>query len=79
MNTIPGNPAPADIRPHAPWPAAAKVAAYVILALLAAVSIWLADRRVDELSREPSTSRVSTTPDTSAGAEGSVGAKGARR
>jgi hypothetical protein len=36
-------PAPADARPHRPWPAWRKVVAYATLAALAAVAIWYID------------------------------------
>jgi hypothetical protein len=37
------HPAPADVRPHAPWPTWRKVLAYVLLAAAAAFGIWLVD------------------------------------
>jgi hypothetical protein len=39
----PTHPAPADVRPHAPWPTWRKVLAYVILGAAAAFGIWLVD------------------------------------
>jgi len=38
--------APADAAMHAPWPTWKKILAYAALAALAAVSIWVIDRRV---------------------------------
>jgi len=36
--------APADARPHKPWPLWRKILAYLALAALASVSIWFIDR-----------------------------------
>jgi hypothetical protein len=36
-------PAPADARPHAPWPTWRKVLAYAVLAALAGAAIWYVD------------------------------------
>lgn len=43
-------PAPADAQPHRPWRWPARLAAYAILLVLAIVSIWFIDRRVDALA-----------------------------
>jgi hypothetical protein len=38
--------APADARPHAPWPMWRKVLAYVLLMALSLGAIWLVDVKV---------------------------------
>jgi hypothetical protein len=42
-------PAPADARRHAPWPTWRIVAAYALLATLAAAGIWYIDLKAHEL------------------------------
>jgi hypothetical protein len=42
-------PAPADARPHAPWPVWRVVVAYAILASLAAAGIWYIDLKAHEV------------------------------
>ena len=44
---------PADTRPHRPWPTARIILAYLVLLALAVGSIWLIDRRVDEMAHRP--------------------------
>jgi hypothetical protein len=44
--------APADLRPHAPWSTARKIAAYLALFALALASIWFINRRVDQLAND---------------------------
>ena len=44
--------APADLRPHPRWSTPRKVLAYAILFLLALVSIWFINRRVDQLAND---------------------------
>jgi hypothetical protein len=38
--------APADVRPHAPWPVWRKVVAYVLMAALSLAAIWFVDVKV---------------------------------
>jgi hypothetical protein len=38
--------APADLRPHARWPIWKRIAAYILLALLAVLAIWIVDQKV---------------------------------
>lgn len=45
--------APADRREHAPWPRWRKLTAYALLLILALLSIWFIDRRVDALANLP--------------------------
>jgi hypothetical protein len=45
--------APADAVPHRPWPAWRKIAAYLLLAALASVSIWFIDRGAMDLLYSP--------------------------
>jgi hypothetical protein len=45
--------APADARPHAPWPRPRKIAAYIILLAVALISVWFINRRVDALADRP--------------------------
>ena len=44
-------PAPADARPHAPWPAGRKLIAYALLAALAAGAIWYIDLKAHRPTR----------------------------
>lgn len=53
MNSLPPTStgiAPADARPHRPWPLWAKIAVYVFFFALAVLSVWFIDRRVDALA-----------------------------
>lgn len=45
--------APADARPHAPWPLWKKVLAYAVLAAVASAAIWYVDLKAH---RPPETS-----------------------
>jgi len=43
-----GGPAPADARPHAPWPLWKRIVAYVALALIALLCIWYIDLKAHQ-------------------------------
>lgn len=49
-------PAPADARPHAPWPIWRRAVAYLVLAGIALLCIWYVDRRahvsVEQMNRQ---------------------------
>ena len=45
--------APADAVPHRPWPLWRKVSAYLLLAVLASVSIWFIDRDAMRQQNQP--------------------------
>ena len=45
--------APADAQPRQPWATWRKILAYILLALLASVSIWFIDRGAMELLYSP--------------------------
>ena len=48
MNPTAPNPAPADARPHRPWPLWMKVLAYLTLAAMALLAIWYIDLKAHE-------------------------------
>ena len=69
----PTNPAPADVRPHAPWPTWRKVLAYVLLGAAAAFGIWLVDvkSKLGE-TREPREGHAISLPAKHAGIRSSL-------
>ena len=50
--------APADLRPHPPWPRWRKIVAYIIFVIIALASAWFIDRRVDSLANDPPPARM---------------------
>ena len=45
-DVVPSGIAPADARPHAPWPAWKKLLAYAILSAISFAAVWLVDLKV---------------------------------